>query len=65
MTGFQWCLLSTVTIESYLCVYSFQEQVESLLQDEPKEHVFRMLEYQLGLIMTWLEKGDPGKGLPS
>lgn len=60
MTGFQWCLLSTVTIE--LCVYSFQEQVESLLQDEPKEHVSRMLEYQPGLIMTWLEKGDPEKG---
>ena len=61
-TGFPCCLLNTVAIELCFCKYSFQEQVESLSQDELKKLLSRMLEYQPDLVMTLLEKGDPEQG---
>ena len=61
-TGFACCFLNALAVESCFYVYSFQEQVESLSQDELKELVCRMLEYQPGLVMTLLEKGDPEQG---
>ena len=59
---FPCCLLNTAAIESELYLYSFQEQVELLSQDESKELVCRMLVHQPGLVMTLLEEDDPEQG---